>query len=242
MTEKGPESKRQEEFAYFMDLASHDVLNNNQAVLGYLDLILASPGLDQPLRKFAEKAVTQVRISTLLVEDIRSLMTLREPGGSELRPVMLESALARAERELKATFPSKTITLRGVESSRDAAVLGDSRAETLILTALVNAVKMDPSDDVTIDVTAREAKREGGHFWELGFEDRAALLPESVKGEKIDALYLRDSSTAVKLAGLLFADMMAARLGGAFEVSELGQGAEKRGLRFKIFLRKAGVP
>ena len=61
---------KQDQFAFYMDLVGHDILNSNQAALGYIELMLANPGCDSALRAYAEKAFSHVRRSTMLVENV----------------------------------------------------------------------------------------------------------------------------------------------------------------------------
>lgn len=242
MTEEQPAGEKEEQFAFYMDLVGHDILNNNQAVLGYLELILATPGMDKTVKKYAEKAVSHVRTSTLLVENIKSLLAVRVADPSSFKPIDLNQILTRSERELKGTYPGKKIRLRLSPKVKEACVIGNSRAEDLVLNALLNTVRMDREDDVSIDVTLRETEFGGKMCWQVRVEDKNAELPAAMRGKSIEMMYLQDSSTAVKLVGLLFAKMIASNLGGDFEAAELTDKGDRRGTAFIITLRKAGRP
>ncbi len=225
-----------------MDLVGHDILNNNQAVLGYLELMLATPRIDKTMRKYAEKAVSHVRTSTLLVENIKSLLSTRGVDAGSYKPIDLGQILLRSERELRGTFPGKKIRLRVSPKGNGAFVIGNARAEDLVLNALVSTIRMDPEDDISIDVRLSELEFGGKMCWRVRIEDPTASLPPLMKDKSIEQLYLQDSSTAVKLVGLIFAKMIATNLGGDFDVTELREKGDRRGTAFIITLRKAGRP
>ena len=233
---------REQKFAYYMDLLSHDVLNNNQAVLGYLELILASGVVDKKTRKYAEKAVSHIRTSTILVDNVKRLMTTRDMDSSELKPTDLMVAMNSAERDVVRMFPDRKITVKTPSGGPGMRVIGDNAATDLVLNLLVSMVRLDPSDAITLELKVSEQIVQGRECLQITLEDPTAQMPRMAKDKPIEDAYQEDSSIAVRMVGILYCKMMAVMLGGGFEVRELSPKTEPKGAAFVATLLKAGEP
>ncbi len=239
MTAKQNLGKPQERFAFYMDILGHDILNNNQAVLGYLELILAEPANDRKVRKYAEKAVPHIRTSTLLIENVKKVLQARSMEPAEQGPVELVGPLQNMQKELERFFPDRRVRLAISDGPGETWVAGGKVVEDLIYNVLVDLVKLDGGKNVNI--TAKFSERQfGGHAcWSLRLENPNAELPPIMKGKDIESVYLQDSSTAVRMAGVLFAKMVTSALGGDFTAEELFGKGERKGAAFTMTLRKA---
>lgn len=229
-------------FAFYIDLLGHDILNNNQAVLGYLELVLAAPGTDRTARKFAEKAVSHVRTSTILIENIKRLLATRAADPDSYKPLALQSSVDSSERDLAKFFPDKKLKVRVAPGIEGAFVIGNSAAQDLIMNSMVNMVRLDPNEEVCLSIELKEVQLKGKMCWRISLTDANAELPSALRGRDVESIYLQDSSTAVKLSGVLFAKMIAERLGGDFEAQEIQGKGQKKGASFAITLRKASGP
>ncbi len=240
MSGKKAKHGKDDQFAFYMDLLGHDILNNNQAVLGYLELVLASPNTDKTVRKYAEKAFSHVRTSTMLVENVKRLMATRMADAESLRPLDIRKTLEMSERELSRFFPDKRITVKLTQVPERIVVMGNSAAEDLAMNVLVSAVRLDPSESVVLNVKVTGTEFRGRDCWKMTVEDKSAVLPPSLKDKDIKNVYLMDSSVAVKLSGLLFSKMISEMLGGDFDAYELPGNGDRPGAGFSIVLRRAG--
>lgn len=242
MSGKKTRHGKNDQFAFYMDLLSHDILNNNQAVLGYLELVLASPNTDKTVRKYAEKAFSHVRTSTILVENVKRLMATRMAEPESLRELDIRKTLEMSEKELSRFFPDKHITVKLTSAPDKVLVIGNSAAEDLVMNVLVNAVRLDPGEKVELNVKVVPTEFRGRDCWKMTVEDRSAVLPPSLRDKDIKSVYLMDSSVAVKLSGLLFAKMISEMLGGDFDAYELPGNRTQPGAGFSMILRRAGRP
>lgn len=242
MSTKKKVVQKENRLAFYMDLLGHDLLNNNQAVMSYLELIIATPGADKKVKVFAEKAVSHVRTSTTLVDNVKRLMATKDIDPEKLKAIDVVESIAQAELELRRHFPAKRIRLELGGMPKDAFVIGDLYASDLILNVLITAVRLDQGDDVLLKVTLDEEKHEGKPAWLMSIENKSAQLPPFLDGEGVVATYSQDVSTAVKTTGMLFAKMIAANLGGDFEAHSLYHDPNKKGAKFTVILRKAEKP
>lgn len=243
MIDKNSSSDKSRQSALFMDVLSHDVLNNNQAVLSYLELILAGPEMSARSRNYAEKAVSHIRASTVLVEDANRLIAARTLDVNALKPFDLLKAVDYARKELGGYFPAKRIKIHMEPGSKDLYVHGDTLVQHLVLNAFLDMVKLDPADDVIVKVRAMKAELNGRICWSLVLSDANAHLLPSMKSN-LSELYMQDSSKTVKLGGFLFVKTLAELLGGKFEARESAFNAKRKdtGVEFVLTLEKRGKP
>lgn len=224
-----------ERLSFYMDLVGHDVLNNNQAVLSYLELILASPAADRSIRRYAEKAAAHARSSTLLVEDIKRVLAVRSISPADLKTIDLVAATKKVEREAAQLFPSKSIRFENESLMNSAVALGGDIVSSILLNMMVDAIRMDQGDSVELNVKITGPDAKG--FWSTRIENRNIRLPALLKGKGLESIYSQDSSRAVKLTGMVFAKMVTGMIGGNFEAEELSDG---KGAVFVVRLKKGG--
>lgn len=225
-----------------MDIAGHDMLNSNQAVLSYLELIMAAPDVTPKTKKYAEKAVAHVRSSTMLVENIRRLLATRSIDAQSLKPINIVDAIARSEREVRSFFPAKKVTVKMPPEMQSVYVLGESVAEYLVLNMLVTLVKLDLEDEVAVKVTIQESKVAGNQSWAIRMEDSNSQLPPGYNDRSALSAEIKDASLSVKITGLLFCKMIADSLGGRFDAQELVRQGERRGAALVVDLRRGMSP
>jgi hypothetical protein len=205
-------------------------------VLGYLELILDSGGIDTTVHKYAERAVSHIRTSTILVDNVKRLMITRKKEASDLRPINLALAMNSAAREIERMFPDRRISVRFPPSDEKINVIGDEAANDLVLNMLVSMVRLDQSYAINLVLQASEVEVDGKDSWKISLEDKTAEIPQMAKDRPIEDAFREDSSIAVKMVGLLYCKMNAEALGGSFEALVPGS----KGALFVATLLKAG--
>jgi len=221
-----------------MDLLSHDIQNNNQAILSYLELIMSTPGTDSRTRRYAEKAASQLRTGAVLLENVRKTVDAIKASGRTMFSVDAISALAEAEAKLITLFPDRQISVNTVKFTEDPIVLGSEITRDLLLNVLVNVVQLDPGEKVSVTIRLENAERLGQSYLRIRIEDRAMMLPPVLKGDLSETASTLDPSKTVKLAGLMFASLMTETLGGRFEADESVNGDSSAGSAIQIYLRR----
>ena len=220
-----------------MDLLGHDLLNNNQAVMSYLELLLASPSIDQAVRRYAEKAMSHIKTSTLLTENVKRLIATRNAEPESFGPIDIAEAVQRSAASVQRFFPGRSVRVT-LSPDIKAYVLGESIAEDLVMNVLVSAIRLDRSESPILKATLAEAVYKDKRCWRLRIENPNAELPPFLRREDVEAVYDQDISVVVKTTGLLFAKMIAVNLGGNFEIEPLDQKQPKGGAAFIVTLRK----
>jgi hypothetical protein len=231
LTSKDKAAKRGGQFEFYMDLLSHDILNSHQAVLSYLELIIANPNVDKKNKVLAEKAIGHIRGSTLLIENVKKIMGSRGEDFKAMKPV-----------DLDRFYPGKRVKIDHKPWPRGVIVLGGSYVDDLVLNVFVSAVRINQRDDIDLHLAIEEGVFAGEPAWIARVEDPESQLPPFLKAQGVAATYAQDSSLAVKSSGLLSAKMIATNLGGDFDAHAIGREPKKTGAVFIITLRRADKP
>lgn len=215
------------------------MLNDNQAVMSYLELILAIPGLDKKAADYARKAVSHVHSSTMRVENVKTIVTARKASAATLGSADLGGAIKEACEDLPRIFPSKNVTVEAPTVSGKAMVVGGALIRELLMTIMASIVKLDPERDAVLRLRLDEDEGYGKRGWTVTIEDPNVKLPAMVKETDIDSVHTKDSSLVGRVSGLLFAKLTADALGGDFDIQPGVEGDASRGAVFVLRLRKA---
>ncbi len=227
--------------AFLMDLLGHDILNNNQAILSYLELVLSNRDLDTRTRVYAEKAVPHVKTSSALVENAMSLAFVRSSDPRSTEKVDLLRAVDHAVRELPMFFPSRNIRARVVPGPQSAYVNAHAYVRDLVLKVFLDLVKADPGENIDLEVEIDGSEHKGKPCWSLALTDRNTVLQPGMRPEDRPILYSPDSSSMARTSWYVFAKLAAEMLGGEFDAFEVGEGTGS-GWKFVLKFEKAGEP
>ena len=203
----------------YMDLLSHDILNLNQTVLSYIELIATSSELDDRLQEHARKATSQIRISTQIVEGINALCLLQK-GDVAATTSNLSERVFDAAKTLESFVPHRNIRCDVQCSDTDAPVF-DTRnlVSQAVLNALLNVVQLDSSETPQIDIGIERLDGDEGLNWLVRIHDDSISLRPDIDLETVVDHTDDSRSRTVKLAGVLLSKLMTERLGGSFEIS-----------------------
>ncbi len=219
-----------------MDLVSHDLLNDNQAVLSYLELILATPGLDKKTEDYARKALSHVRACTTRIDNVKTIVSARKANESREGPVDLGAAVDDALSELPHDFPDRTVKTSKTQGKEKAEVPGGVLIRELLHTVMANIITLDQGTNVTLDVQLSGAESDGKRSWTVTMEDPNVKLKAVIKDSDMDSVHTKDVSLTTKVSGILFAKMAAEVLDGDFSIKQ-----GKKGASFVLTLKGARI-
>ncbi len=241
MTQQPRKEAQDRDIVLYMDVLGHDILNNNQAVQGYLELILASPSAGDRERAYAEKAVSHIRTSTFLLENIRKIAAAsKEAELGAVRPVDLARIVEQTKGELARLFPQRRVTVTTALMAPKP-VASESVLQAVVMNLMVDMVRLDENRDVSMRLGS-EGFEDGGKRWcQITVENPGALVPAFLKGEVTAALASPDKSKTVKVTGILFAAIISRRLGGKFELQELGGEQARPGCKVTVTLMEGAT-
>jgi light-regulated signal transduction histidine kinase (bacteriophytochrome) len=227
------------ELELYADILSHDILNNNQAVMSYLELIIATPGVDDKTKKYALKASSQTRMLALMVEDVKKvasgIIAVPSYGRIELRKIV-----DRAHDEIRNLFPDRKVVLRTTIAPSAASEKADEILGDILVNLLMNAVQLDKAENPKIEVTIEPANVDGERHWKVVVSDDNVILPPMFKKNLAGEVDAKDKSTAVRMSGLAFAKLASETMGGGIRGEEMAKGKSPPGCRFTVSIPRGG--
>lgn len=224
------------EVGVLMDLLSHDMLNNNQATLSYLELIHSFPGADERIKELADKATSQVRTSSVLLDGIRRLVSSSMGTPVPTTPVDVAGTLALVSHDVSGMFPHKKVTINTAGIAPGTEVQGGQYIQDLFGHLLMNIVQLDPEDRPRIDVTSVRQKHNGSVYWNIEVASTTAALPSGIGSDIFAGVVPMDLSKMARVSGAAFAGSVARAIGGRMGVRVLDP-VKNRGCVFEISLK-----
>jgi signal transduction histidine kinase len=102
-----------------LDLVSHDLINQQQAALGFLELLEGSEGLNKTERALLLRTVEALEHTARLLLQVRTALIQQETGAFSPVRVPLDKALDEACRTVKGIFAkgNLTVDIKGVVRS-----------------------------------------------------------------------------------------------------------------------------
>jgi len=166
---------------FYLDLMSHDLQNFNQAIIGYLEMILATEELDPKLERYAKGAFRQVMQTAQLIAHLKRVAQIRSFSGNsthekkDLRGILQRSITNVQSRPDKNTV---AITLDCPEGSYPVMASDDiNDMLDLIITA---AARYAMSDLLHLKIAVSSEVVDGNKFWVIDMSGKGLRLSKPV--------------------------------------------------------------
>lgn len=230
------------EIALLNDLMTHDINNFNQGIMGYIELLLQDKRLDENQRKYADRALLQVRNNARLIDNIRKLAKIRMTSDADLVPMDIQKAITEATDVVTKATLDKRVTIASALPLGKHYVMANQHAGDLFANIISNAVKFDSSKRVKVDISISEESTGQGDYWIVSVMDRGRGIPDDRK--KVVFERFATGMTGVKGFGLGLSIVSAIvdKYGGRIWVEDRVKGDFTKGTVFKIMLPKAAPP
>lgn len=227
------------EIALLNDLMTHDINNFNQGIMGYLELLLEDRRLDDNQKKYAERALTQVKNNARLIDNVRKLTKIRMMADSDFAPMDLQKAIEESVEAVTKSFSNRKLAIVSTLSPGAHFVMANMYVNDLFINVISNAVKFDFSSRVRVDIHISEETTAQGESWVVSIVDRGRGIPDDRK--KIVFERFATGITGVKGfgLGLSIVSSIVDRYGGRIWVEDRVKGDFGKGTVFKISIPKA---
>lgn len=228
-----------DELSTLMDLLSHDMLNKNQATLSYLELIHSRPGDEERTKEFAERAASQVRASSMLLDGIKRFVASTREKSMPTGAVDLLGTLESVSEDVSDMFTYKRIKVDTSWVPPGASVRGSQCVHDLFMNLIVNLVQLDTHDELRVEVGARQEDRGGAPFWVVEVTAPTAAFPAGADHSIFSNGKAVDVSKMTRVSGAVFAGSIARALGGGLESKALDP-ERNQGCVFEVSLEEGG--
>lgn len=165
---------------FYLDLMSHDLQNFNQAILGYLEMILATENLDPKIDRYAKGALRQVMQTATLIAHLKRVAQIRTVRSQALEPRDLKEIVQTSITKMQSRL-DKSNTIIAFECSEDICPIAAGDDINDLLELLVTAVtRYAISDLVHLKVSLTSEAVEGKKFWTIEVSGRNLKLSQPV--------------------------------------------------------------
>ena len=227
------------EIALLNDLMTHDINNFNQGIMGYIELLLQDKRLDEGQKKYAEKALVQVRNNARVIDNIRKLAKVRSMSEDDFTVYDIHGPIVSAVQAVSKSSAEKTIQVVPNLAKGAHFVRANGYINDMFLNVIMNAVKFDSAKVVRVEVTVDEVKDSRGEFWVVSVSDRGRGVPDDRKQTVFERF--ATGATGVKGfgLGLSIVGTIVEKYQGRIWVEDRVRGDFSKGSVFKVMLPKA---
>ncbi len=216
----------------YLDLMSHDINNMNQIGLGYLELAMENPGLDEKTRGLLAKPLEVMKNSSRLIDNVRKIQRLKE-GRAGLKAVGLRPVLEGVIAQY-ASVPGRDISIHFTPID-GCSVLADDLVADVFSNIVGNAIKHS-SGPLTIGIRMSRPTMNGKSYCKVSVEDNGPGIPGRLKEKifnRVDKSKARPSGRGL---GLYLVRLLVDNYGGRVWVEDRVPGDYTKGCRFVVML------
>lgn len=231
------------EIALLNDLMTHDINNFNQGIMGYIELLLEDKRLDDNQRRYAERALLQVRNNARLIDNIRKLAKVRAMSVDDFELIDLHEPIQEAIAAVsKISSGERKITIVSTVQPKTHYVMANQFIHELFMNIISNAVKFDSSMKVRADVSIVEETTTQGRFWVVSVTDRGRGIPDDRKRVVFERFATGVTGIKGFGLGLSIVKSIVDKFNGRIWVEDRVAGDFSKGSVFKIALPMATPP
>ncbi len=230
------------EIALLNDLMTHDINNFNQGIMGYIELLLQDKRLDEGQKRYADKALVQVKNNARVIDNIRKLAKVRAMSEDDFTSWDLHEPITGAVQGVLRTFPDRSIKIVPLLAKGAHYVRCNQYINELFLNVLSNAVKFDTAKNVRVEVAVDEVKDTRGEFWVVSVTDRGRGIPDDRKRTVFERFATGETGIKGFGLGLSVVGTIVDKFHGRIWVEDRVHGDFSQGAVFKVMLPKAEPP
>ncbi|MCK5140880.1 MAG: PAS domain-containing sensor histidine kinase, partial [Candidatus Heimdallarchaeota archaeon] len=176
------ESELERQFvSILLDILSHDFLNTNTSVQGYLELLDQNfENMDtEKIKDYLTRSINVVDKGERILETIQQLLKIqqeRKSKGSVPAIAMLENAI-ETQRNL---FQDRIVEIE-TKTPQSIPVIGGDLLQTVFENIINNAIKHNKSEEVIIEISCQLLEIDNQEFFECRIVDNGSGIPEEIR-------------------------------------------------------------
>ena len=176
------QSEEEREFvSVLLDIISHDFLNANTSVHGYLELLNQSADSLEPnkLKEYVKRSISVVERSERILQTVQQLTKIQKERKTR-KLVYIKPLLENAIEIQKAIFYPKSINVK-LDCPKNENVIAGDLLENVFENLINNSIKYTNEDIPKLDITCQTLTKEGQNMVEISFTDYGIGIPDEVK-------------------------------------------------------------
>lgn len=165
---------------FYMDLMSHDLQNFNQAIMGYLEMIMATENLDPKLERYAKGALRQVLATSQLIAHLKKIAQIREIGQGAMAKKDLKQLLTKSITDLQSRLDKGNVAIWFEPPQGEFPIMASDDIEDMLELLVSAMVRYSMSDLVHLKMALSSETRDGKNYWTIEVYGKNLRLAEPV--------------------------------------------------------------
>ena len=162
----------------YLDLMGHDIINMNQAIMGYLEITKDMLELGQVDKELVDKPLEIIKHSSKLIDNVKKLEQVQE-GLVPLEDVDLCKVLSQVYEEFSRGVPGRSITINYRDCS--GCIVKASRMLKDVFDNLVDNAIRHSTGPLTIDIEVSRIIEDGRTYYKVFVADNGPGIPDDTK-------------------------------------------------------------
>lgn len=149
---------------FYLDLMSHDLQNFNQAIMGYLEMIMSMENLDPKLERYAKGALRQVLATSQLIAHLKKIAQIRQGGKKTHARRDLKDVIQRSITGLQSRLDKNNVAIWFEPPQGEFPIQASEDIDDLLDLLVSSMVRYCMSDLVQLKISLSSETRDGERF------------------------------------------------------------------------------
>ena len=165
---------------FYLDLMAHDLQNFNQAILGYLEMILATDGLDPKLERYAKGGFRQVMQTSQLIAHLKRVAQIRQFGTQHKTRRDLRETLQRSVMNIESRPDKHNVAITFECLDGQYPIMATDDLSDMLDLLISAAARYSLSDLLHLKINVSPEMIEGARFWTIEISGKSLRLSKPV--------------------------------------------------------------
>lgn len=165
---------------FYLDLMAHDIQNFNQAIMGYLEMILSFEGLDPNLSRYAQGAFRQVTQIAQLIAHIKRVAQIRQMGKENMERMNLKTILENSITKLQSRVDKSLVAISFNCPEGDYPIMAGEEIYDILDLIISCAIRYSVSDLLHVKINVSSEFKHSQTFWVLEITGNNLRLSEPI--------------------------------------------------------------
>ncbi|HDP96597.1 MAG TPA: PAS domain S-box protein [Euryarchaeota archaeon] len=165
---------------FYLDLMAHDIQNFNQAIMGYLEMILSFEGLDPNLSRYAQGAFRQVTQIAQLIAHIKRVAQIRQMDREHSERMNLKTVLENSITKLQSRVDKSLVAISFNCPEGDYPIMAGEEIYDVLDLIISCAIRYSVSDLLHVKINVSSEFRHSQTYWVIELTGNNLRLSEPV--------------------------------------------------------------
>ncbi len=150
---------------FYLDLMSHDIQNFNQAIIGYIEMIMSTEGLSPKMERYAQGAFRQVTQTAQLIAHLKRIADIRQHGRDTMQKRDLRDVIGKSITSLQSRLDKKLVAISLDCPEGQYPIMAGEDINDLLELLVAAAMRYSISEVLHIKMSISSEQRDGTKLW-----------------------------------------------------------------------------